>query len=191
MTTYWEQNAAAGRVLVRRTIERWLQPLDRQVVLDAGCGAGALARQLAGLGATVVGADLRPSPSWTAPRPRGLRFLVADLRRPACPPAAFTALVAQELIDDHPPEERVAVARALADWGARRMILVTRIASSWGEWADRLAGPGRQPPVDTVALFRGIHLETPYFLVRRETVRRRNHVVEVAEFSLSHGGAAV
>jgi hypothetical protein len=42
-----------------------------------------------------------------------------------------------------------------------------------------------------VTLFRGIHLETPYFLTRRESIKRRNHAAEVAEFTLAHDGGGV
>ena len=42
-----------------------------------------------------------------------------------------------------------------------------------------------------MTLFRGIHLETPYFLTRRETVKRRNHAAEVSEFTRSHDGGGV
>ena len=189
--TYWEENAVAGRRLARRTITRWLEPVAAQTVLDAGCGSGALARHLAELGAAVVGIDVLPRFHPVAGVPPGARFVMADLRERVSPVGAFTAVVLQEVLEEHPPEKRVDLVRALAEWRARRMILSCRIQSSWGDWADRLAGPGRYPPVDPIALFRGIHLETPYFLARRETLRRRNHVVEIAEFSLTHHGGEV
>ncbi|HVR29471.1 MAG TPA: methyltransferase domain-containing protein [Thermoanaerobaculia bacterium] len=185
--TYWEENAVAARRLTRRAISAWLEPLDLQIVLDAGCGAGALARHLVGLGAGVTALDVLPRFADAARRPRGLHFVVGDLRQRVSPPAAYTTVVAQEVLEDYPPEERLGLVQALAQWEARRMILALRIPSAWGEWSDRLAGRARHPPVDTVALFRGIHLETPYFLTRRETLRRRNHVVEIAEFSLAGG----
>ena len=189
--TYWEENAVAARRLARRTIARWLEPLAAQRVLDAGCGTGALGCHLAALGAMVVGVDLLPRFERSAGRRAGVRFVVADLRQRACADAAFTAIVLQEVLEDYPPDERLGLVEALAEQRARRLVLATRIASAWGEWAERLAGRDRQPPVDTVALYRGIHLETPYFLARRETIRRRNHVLEVAEFSLTHHGAGV
>jgi SAM-dependent methyltransferase len=188
--TYWEENVVGGRRVASRTIVHWLEPLTRQTVLDAGCGAGGLAVRLAGLGARVVGVDLLPR-FRDAPRVAGLRFVVADLRERVSPLSSYTAAVLQEVLEDYPPEERAGVVRSLAEWGIRRLILVVRIGSSWGDWADRLSNRGGQPPVDPVALFRGIHLETPYFLTRRETVRRRNHAAEVAEFSLSGSANAV
>lgn len=188
--TYWEENAIGGRRLARRTIVHWLEPLTRQTVLDAGCGTGALGVHLAGLGATVLGIDLLPR-FRPVPRVAGLRFAVADLRERVAPRAAFTAAVLQEVLEDYPAEERVEVVRALGEWGIRRLILVTRIESSWGDWADRLSSRARRAPVDVVALLRGIHLETPYFLTRRETLRRRNHAAEIAELTLSHDGAGV
>jgi SAM-dependent methyltransferase len=188
--TYWEENAIGGRRLARRTIVHWLEPLTRHTVLDAGCGAGALGVHLAGLGAKVVGIDLLPR-FRPVPRVAGLRFAVGDLRQRGSAPGAFTAAILQEVLEDYPPEDRVEVVRSLAEWGARSLILVARIQSSWGEWADRLSSRDRQPPVDLVALFRGIHLETPYFLTRRETLRRRNHAAEIAEFTLSHDGRGV
>jgi SAM-dependent methyltransferase len=189
-STYWEENVVGGRRLARRTIVHWLEPLTRQTVLDAGCGAGGLAAHLAGLGATVVGIDLLPR-FRAAPRVKGLRFAVADVRQPAGRVGAFTTAILQEVLEDYPPEQRVDLVRALAEWGARRLILVTRVQSTWGDWADRLSAKGGRPPVDTVTLFRGIHLETPYFLTRRETVKRRNHAAEVSEFTLSHDGGGV
>jgi magnesium-protoporphyrin O-methyltransferase len=52
----------AGRDAMRATILDWL-PLDLQEarVLDAGCGTGALAFELAKRGATVVGVDVSPT----------------------------------------------------------------------------------------------------------------------------------
>jgi SAM-dependent methyltransferase len=189
-STYWEENVIGGRRLARRTIVHWLEPLTRQTVLDAGCGAGGFAAHLAGLGARVVGIDLLPR-FRAAPRVKGLRFAVGDIRQPAALAGAFTTAILQEVLEDYPPEERVGVVQTLAGWGARRLILVTRIQSSWGDWADRVSARGGRGPVDTVTLFRGIHLETPYFLTRRETVKRRNHAAEVAEFTLAHDGAGV
>jgi hypothetical protein len=126
-----------------------------------------------------------------APRVKGLRFAIADLRSPVCPRGTFTTAILSEVLEDHPPEDRVALVGGLAEWGARKLILVTRVQSTWGDWADRLSAKGGRAAVDTVALFRGIHLETPYFLTRRETVRRRNHAAEVAEFTLAHDAGGV
>ena len=173
-----------GRRLARRTIVHWLEPLTRQTVLDAGCGAGGLAAHLAGLGAKVVGIDLlprfrsAPARQGTAlrdrgrPRAGGARGSVHH-RDSAGGARGLSARGAGRIWCGRSPT-----------WGARRLILVTRVQSSWGDWADRLSAKGGRAPVDTVTLFRGIHLETPYFLTRRETVKRRNHAAEVAEFTL-------
>jgi SAM-dependent methyltransferase len=189
-STYWEENAIGGRRLARRTIVHWLEPLGRHTVLDAGCGTGSVGAHLAGLGAKVVGIDLLPR-FLGAPRVPGLRFVVADLRQRISPQGAYTAAILNEVLEDYPPEERVDLVRALGDWGIRRLIVVAKTSSAWGDWADRLQTRGRQPPVDTVALFRGIHLETPYFLTRRETLRRRNYAAEIAEFTLAHDAGGV
>ncbi len=117
-STYWEENVIGGRRLARRTIVHWLEPLTRQTVLDAGCGAGGLAAHLAGLGAKVVGIDLLPR-FRSAPRVKGLRFAVADVREPAGSAGAFTTAILQEVLEDYPPEERVDLVRALAAWGAQ------------------------------------------------------------------------
>ena len=52
----------AGRDAMRATILDWL-PLDLRGarILDAGCGTGALAFELAKRGATVVGVDVSPT----------------------------------------------------------------------------------------------------------------------------------
>ena len=189
-STYWEENVIGGRRLARRTIVHWLEPMTKQTVLDAGCGYGSLGAALAGLGAKVLGIDLLPR-FRAAPRIMGLRFAVADLHVPVCPRGTFTTAILAEVLEDYAPEDRVAVVKALADWGARKLILVTRVQSTMGDWADRLSAKGGRPPVDTVALFRGIHLETPYFLARRETVKRRNHAAEIAEFTLAHDAGGV
>jgi SAM-dependent methyltransferase len=189
-STYWEENVIGGRRLARRTIVHWLEPLGRQTVLDAGCGAGGLGAHLATLGARVIGVDLLAR-FRKAPKVKGLRFVLGDLRQPCLARGALTTAILHEVLEDYPPEERVELVKSMAAWGAPKLILVTRIQSTWGDWADRLSTRGGRAPVDTVTLFRGIHLETPYFLTRRETVKRRNHAAEVAEFSLAHDGAGV
>lgn len=52
----------AGRALMRETLVSWLPPdLTDRRILDAGCGTGALAVELARRGATVVAVDLSPT----------------------------------------------------------------------------------------------------------------------------------
>ena len=188
--TYWEENAIGVRSLARRTMVHWLEPLGRHVLLDAGCGTGVVGAHLAALGAKVVGIDWLPR-FRPAPRVAGLRFVIGDLRRPISPPGAYTVAILHQVLEDYPVEERVDLVRAMSEWGIGRLIVMTRIQSAWGDLAERLMTQGRQPPVDTVTLFRGIHLETPYFLTRRETLRRRNHAAEIAEFTLAHDRAGV
>ena len=104
---------------------------------------------------------------------------------------AFTVAIVDEILEDYGPRDRLAIVRATCAWRAKRLFLVNRLASRWGSWIDRSAIPGGTDPVDTVELYRGIHLETPYFLARREILRRRNCSVELAEFSMSHQWAEV
>lgn len=189
-TSYWEQNRVGGRRLARRLIDRWLDPAAEQYVLDAGCGLGRVAEHLAGRGARVVGLDLLPRFNRRHSVPR-LSFVEGDIKSCCCPSGTFTVALLQEVLEDYSPPERLSVFKGLTEWGMKRIILVTRTTSPWGRWAERLAAPEEAEAVDTVELYREIHLSTSYFLTRREKVRRRNYEVEIAEFTLSLHGAEV
>ena len=188
-TSYWEQNLVAVRRQARRLLMRWLDPLSEQTVVDVGCGLGALSLQLARQGARVVGLDLLPRFS-ALPEP-SLSFVVGDLRQPVAASGRFSAAILDEILEDYPGSERLDIVRATAEWRAERLLLVNRLTSGWGGWIDRSAVPSGTDPVDTVELYRGIHLETPYFLARRGILRRRNCSLELAEFTLSHQWAEV
>jgi SAM-dependent methyltransferase len=182
--SYWERNLIDARRLARRLIAGWLDPLTDEKVLDAGCGSGSVARYLASRGAKVLAVDALPRFVPAAGDER-LHFAVADLRQRPVAAESFTSAILHDVLGDYPARDRVALFQSLAEWRCRRVVLVMRQSSPWGEWVDGLAAPEPHEPVDTVKLFRGIHLETPYFLTRRETIRRRNASLEVAEFSLS------
>ncbi|MDX1385605.1 MAG: methyltransferase domain-containing protein [Thermoanaerobaculia bacterium] len=186
--TLWEDNLVAVRRRVRRLLFDWLDPLAEQTVLDLGCGLGSLSLQLARRGARVVGLDVLPRIA-AAPEP-GLGFVVADLEAPPMAGEAFTVAILDEVLEDHALEDRLAVVRAAAAWRVRRLLLVNRVEPEWSLVRARRI-PGGARAVDTVELYRGVHLETPYFLARREILHRRNCSLELAEFTLSHQWAEV
>lgn len=81
----------AGRDSMRSTILSWLpDDLDGRRVLDAGCGTGALATELAARGAEVVAIDLSPNliklanERWQASNPEkgSIEFAVGDMLDP-------------------------------------------------------------------------------------------------------------
>jgi len=88
LAAVWSETTDEGPFngFLERPALRSLVPADLagQVVLDAGCGSGAQAQWLLGLGADVVGVDLSPRMVEEAERRCGGRgrFLVADLAEP-------------------------------------------------------------------------------------------------------------
>ncbi len=84
-STYWEENVVGGRRLARRTIVHWLEPLTRRPCSTPAAASGSLGAHLAGLGAR-CSASTCCRASARAPRVKGLRFAIADVRAPVCPP---------------------------------------------------------------------------------------------------------
>lgn len=120
----------AGRERMRRTLSGWLpRELAGSTILDAGCGPGTLAVELAGRGARVVGIDLSPTLVELArERAAGLElrgsveFRSGDMLDPSV--GTFDWVVAMDSVIHYPRPEMVAVVAELAS-RARRGVLFT------------------------------------------------------------------
>lgn len=110
----------AGRNRMRQTLIDWLpQDLSGRRVLDAGCGTGASAVELARRGAQVVAVDLSPSLIRLAGErmPAGLAgsidFQVGDMLDPAL--GRFDAILAMDSLIHYRPEDIVRVLACLGE----------------------------------------------------------------------------
>jgi magnesium-protoporphyrin O-methyltransferase len=119
----------AGRDAMRATIVDWL-PSDLQGarVLDAGCGTGALAFDLARRGATVVGVDISPAlielARQRAPAQGASTFLVRDMLDPSL--GEFDYIVAMDSLIHYDGED---IARLVSTLSARtRCAIVFTVA---------------------------------------------------------------
>src|SRR5262249_9456491 len=111
------------------------------VVLDAGCGTGRYARELARRGYIVHGVDLSPdlievAKRTAGDRPGSVSFAVADITVPP-PTARYDAILCRGVLNDIIDDDRrdvvfAAFARALRPNGA--LILDVR---EWGASAER------------------------------------------------------
>jgi magnesium-protoporphyrin O-methyltransferase len=120
----------AGRERMRATLLSWLPANLRGArVLDAGCGTGALAIELARRGADVVAIDLSPTLVQLArerlPSDLGagrIEFKAGDMLDPAL--GRFDHVVAMDSLIHYDPQHS---ARVLAQWAARteRSLLFT------------------------------------------------------------------
>ncbi len=119
----------AGRDAMRGTLAGWL-PMDLRGrrVLDAGCGTGALAVELAARGASVVAVDLSPSllsvaAERCAPSLRGrLQFVPGDMLDPSF--GEFDHVVAMDSLIHYRLDDAVDALAALAA-RTRRSLLFT------------------------------------------------------------------
>ncbi len=118
----------AGRERMRNTLLGWL-PADLQGVriLDAGCGTGALALELAGRGAHVVAIDLSPqlialAAERAAANPASARisFRAGDMLDTAL--GRFDHIVAMDSIIHYQPADTYAVISQLAARCKRSML---------------------------------------------------------------------
>ena len=114
---------------------RQLGDLDGRRVLDAGCGGGLVARELAAAGAEVVGVDRSRGSLGVARRAVGTRFAPAQGRLERLPFAAgaFDAVVAADVLE-HLPDLPAAVdelARVLTPGGSFLFDTVNRTPWSW------------------------------------------------------------
>jgi|GEM_PF-2403015 len=188
--TYPEENLALGRRQEAAVLRAWLadrpQGLPGLRVLDAGCGRGRLAVDLASRGARVVAADLVPR---FEPRTLGaqrqeeldLALVVGDFRallprRPDEGPGEprFDALVLREVVQDYLAGEQRALLGALAVGGARRVLLTLRMESLWSRFLGGMWPEGLGRATDPVSVLRAVHLVTPYRLTRQREIQRRN-----------------
>jgi len=119
----------AGRNRMRQTLIDWLpEDLSGWRVLDAGCGTGASAVELAARGADVVAIDLSPKlvelAGERAPRdlPGSIDFRVGDMLDPAL--GRFDAALAMDSLIHYPANDIVGVLAALAE-RVERQILFT------------------------------------------------------------------
>jgi 2-polyprenyl-6-hydroxyphenyl methylase/3-demethylubiquinone-9 3-methyltransferase len=114
---------------------RQLGDLDGRVVLDAGCGGGLVARELAAAGATVVGVDRSLGSLGVARRAVVGRFRPVKGRLERLPFAdgVFDVVVAADVLE-HVPDLPAAVAelaRVLAAGGRFAFDTINRTAWSW------------------------------------------------------------
>ena len=95
-------------------------PGDR--VLDVGCGAGQLARDLARTGAEVVGIDFNAESIARAEADRqdGLSFFLADATE-QLPPGRFTAIALSNVLEHI--DDRVGFLTKLKETGAERFLI--------------------------------------------------------------------
>jgi 2-polyprenyl-6-hydroxyphenyl methylase/3-demethylubiquinone-9 3-methyltransferase len=114
---------------------RQLGDLDGRRVLDAGCGGGLVARELAAAGAEVVGVDRSRGSLGVARRAVGTRFAPAQGRLERLPFAAgaFDAVVAADVLEHLPdlPAAVAELARVLAPRGSFVFDTVNRTFWSW------------------------------------------------------------
>ena len=108
----------AGRDEMRRTLVSWLpEDLRGARMLDAGCGSGALAVELAGRGAHVVAVDISPTLVKLARERAGgvaVDWRVGDMLDPAL--GRFDYVVAMDSLIHYEGRD---IARVLADLGRR------------------------------------------------------------------------
>jgi 2-polyprenyl-6-hydroxyphenyl methylase/3-demethylubiquinone-9 3-methyltransferase len=114
---------------------RELGDLGGRRVLDAGCGGGLVARELAAAGAEVVGVDRSLGSLGVARRAVGRRFVPAQGRLERLPFAdgSFHAVVAADVLEHLPdlPAAVAELARVLAPGGGMVFDTVNRTPWSW------------------------------------------------------------
>jgi 2-polyprenyl-6-hydroxyphenyl methylase / 3-demethylubiquinone-9 3-methyltransferase len=112
-----------------------LGDLGGRLVLDAGCGGGLVARELAAAGAEVVGVDRSLGSLGVARRAVGVSFRPAQGRLERLPFAAgsFDAVVAADVLEHLPdlPAAVAELARVLAPGGSFVFDTVNRTFWSW------------------------------------------------------------
>jgi len=189
---FWEDHLAAGRAEATRRLLAWMEPVRGLEVLDAGCGHGTQAIELARRGARVLACDRRLARVVSA-RDRARRERVelapiaADLAAAGCWLARPVTWVCWELFEHLSFEERRRILRAIEESRARALYFAVRVESRLGALIGPLLDRGRGDrtaaalaTIDPVPLLREIHLETDLRLERTETVTRRNSAIAIA-----------
>jgi 2-polyprenyl-6-hydroxyphenyl methylase/3-demethylubiquinone-9 3-methyltransferase len=130
--------AAILHAINRPRVEFYLRELGAlggRRVLDAGCGGGLVARELAAAGAEVVGVDRSLGSLGVARRAVGRRFVPAQGRLERLPFAdgSFDAVVAADVLEHLPdlPAAVAELARVLAPGGGLVFDTVNRTPWSW------------------------------------------------------------
>lgn len=148
-----------GRERMRRTLAGWLdQDLTGRRILDAGCGTGLLAADLAARGATVVAVDLSKTlvdlarTRASSARPGSVEFHAGDMLDPVW--GEFDHVVAMDSLIHYRWPEMYAALLALGA-RARRSVLFTFVPRTPALAALRLVGQvlprgQRSPAVEPV-----------------------------------------
>lgn len=186
--TYWEENFVLGRRRVRKFLLSWMAPFATRCFLDAGCGKGKMAFTLAQEGSTVTAVDLLPrfrTEAATRLTHTLPKFVVGDFCEifSTLQEKLFHAIVMQEVLEDHPPEERVQVLKWLAESPIPRVYLVFRTKGKADWWLKKILPQGLSETIDPVGLLRWIHLKTPFRLTRQEQVYQRTYRAQVVELT--------
>ncbi len=151
----------AGRDEMRRTLLSWLPTdLRGQRVLDAGCGTGALAVEVARRGAHVVAIDLSPTLIGLARERQphflgvgSIEFRVGDLLDPT--PGSFDHVVAMDSLIHYDTSDMVNVLAGLADRTRCSMVFTFAPRTAFltlmhavGQWFPR---GNRSPMIEPVS----------------------------------------
>jgi ubiquinone/menaquinone biosynthesis C-methylase UbiE len=135
-----------GQVAWRFELEvllRALEPRSGEEVLDAGCGTGVLARELAARGVAVTGVDISGAMLGLAReklRGEGVRLVHADIAALPFPHASYDAVVCFTVLEflPHPEEALREMWRVLKPGGR----LVLGVLNRLSVWALRRRGRG-------------------------------------------------
>ncbi|HVS62327.1 MAG TPA: methyltransferase domain-containing protein [Thermoanaerobaculia bacterium] len=198
----WEGHLADGRADAMRRLLSWMEPLRGLEVLDAGCGHGTVAVELARRGAHVLACDrdlgrARSAASRArsgAPRAHaagaGLAVIVADLAAAAPWGDGPTTWLCWELFEHLSIEQRRGLLRVMEESRASALFFAARVESRLGALVAPLLDSSKRgagehasplPTLDPVLLLREIHLETDLRLERTETLTRRNGALALAQ----------
>jgi 2-polyprenyl-6-hydroxyphenyl methylase/3-demethylubiquinone-9 3-methyltransferase len=137
---WWDTDGPAVvlHAINRPRVDFYLQALGNlrgRVVLDAGCGGGLVARELAAAGATVVGMDRSGGSLRVARRAVGTPFRPVQGRLERLPFAdeAFQVVVAADVLEHVPdlPAATAELARVLAPGGSLVFDTINRTGWAW------------------------------------------------------------